>query len=798
MKASIKEASIKEASVMKEPSVMKEAFKKKKNTRFFPKAVSLALAAVMALSLAACGKEEKPEEKTDTEVSEYTYVPEYIEIDVENMDLYSAKFAGGSLYFTTYAWDEETQTSKEEICEYSLAEKKVVNTRTFRDGSDEGAVNRNMNSFLIADGGSMYTIENVYNEDYSDRKTFLCVYDTEGSRTLERDITDEISDGSEWGSHVGEMAIDGEGRLYLSVSGSTDTIKLYDSECNYRGEIPLTDSWINDMKTGRDGKVYGTYYKRGSGSGGYCLAEIDFDGRKFGTVYENFPSSGNVLPGIEKDFLAGDNVSVYEYDMASQTYETLFTWLDSDINGSYVQNMDVLEDGRLAVVIQDWDTGENSVALLTRTRTADLPVKTQVVIGSLNNGQDLQAAAVAFNKQSDTYHVSIKSYIDRSAGWTETTYSDAIARLNSDIVSGANCPDIIDLSSVNVPQLAAKGVFEDLVPYLDKSSVLSKNDFLENILESSTYDGVLVGIPDTFSVSTIVGKASHVGEKRGWTLDDIMAYSQAHTDAALFDYMDKSSMLYTCLAYNQGAFIDYKTGKCSFDSDEFKKVLNFAGSFPDEVDYDSNDRSTPKKIEDGDLLLETVYISDFREIQMYEAMFGEPVTFVGYPTMDGSEGCVLTTNSIFGISVKSQNKDGAWAFIENFLTRESSSRGWRWGFSTRKSALEESYNEAITVQYQKDENGELILDENGEPIPEGGSSSVGWGDWDYTYHQTTQEEADLVMELIKAAKPAALASDEIMTIITEEAEPFFQGQKSVDDVVDIIQRRVQLYMDENN
>lgn len=74
--------------------------------------------------------------------------------------------------------------------------------------------------------------------------------------------------------------------------------------------------------------------------------------------------------------------------------------------------------------------------------------------------------------------------------------------MNNDITSGAGCPDILDLSNLDVKELASKGVFEDMTPYLEKSSVLSKDDFFENIVNSYTYDGKLVGIPKSFTLST--------------------------------------------------------------------------------------------------------------------------------------------------------------------------------------------------------------------------------------------------------------------------------------------------------
>ena len=54
------------------------------------------------------------------------------------------------------------------------------------------------------------------------------------------------------------------------------------------------------------------------------------------------------------------------------------------------------------------------------------------------------------------------------------------------------------------------------------------------------------------------------------------------------------------------------------------------------------------------------------------------------------------------------------------------------------------------------------------------------------------------MELLEIARPVPSGNDEIMTIINEEAAAFFKGQKTVDEVADTIQRRVQTYVSENS
>ncbi len=750
--------------------------------------LTLALTAAMAFSLAACGNSSGGE----TEKKEWVWVPEFVTIEDENVSYYDMQLVGDALYYQSYDWDEDTQESTQSVCKYSLADKST--TKTPLHYSEEG--NWNLNRTAFGPDGSMYGIANVYNEDYSESETFLCKFDDQGNQIYVEDMTDLVAD-----SYVDSIAIDGEGRIY--VSGDSN-IWLFDADGNKRGSVSVGDgNWIRSMGSGKDGKMYICYYNNGNS----VLSDIDFDGKKTGGTYENFPSgnSDRLKPGIDKDFLVQDGSKVYEYDVKSQKAEELFTWLDSDINGNYVQSFGLLEDGRILAVTSDWETNENSIALLTKTKASEVPQKETIVVGSLYGGSDIQSAAVKFNKSNDKYRISIRGYLDFNS-WNGEDYeaymADGINRMNNDITS-SNCPDILDLSGLNIKQLAAKGVFEDLGAYLDKSEKVSREDFLQNVLEAYTLNGTLISIPYSFQMQTVVGKGSEVGKEMGWTIDDLIAYADAHPDTQLFDNVSKEQIMLYLMVYNADSFIDWSTGECNFDTDEFKSILNFVNRFPDqdEIKWDEDDLSTPNKIQKGQVLLYEENIYDFDEIQMCNEIFQGDASYIGYPTTDGSAGCMLAANQAYAITSKSKQKDGAWEFIEEFLTREDDSNGRfnSFGFPTLKSKLSAMAEEAVKVQYYTDENGEPVLDDNGEPIVMGGGSSVSYQDgWTYEYRMPTQEEVDLVMSLMEIAKPVTYSQgDEVLNIINEEAAPFYKGQKSVDEVASVIQSRIKIYVGEN-
>lgn len=747
----------------------------------------IAIAAVTTLSLASCGGEDKETEQA--KLPDWIYVPEYMELEGEG-SYWNMRQAGDYLYYELNEYEPE-KGSKESIVRRSL---KDGTSETIPVTAADGG-EYNMNGFQIGEDGSLYIILVKWSYDENTRESsnqyILMKKDASGNEVFREEISETLK--QEGAEYVNSFAVDGQGRTYLTAETK---VLLFDGEGKFRGSLDVgsgMSGWINGIGRGGDGKVYTCCYSHSGDSGGYALQEIDFEKRAVAKTYEGFPDSngnGALVPGGENVFLVNGSSGVYEYSLETQSAELLFNWLDSDINGTYVNGIGLLEDGRILAVINDWGTGGYSVAMLTKTPSSEVPQKELLVIGTLGSSSELTAAAVNFNKSSDKYRVMIKEYID-TMNWTETSYTDGINNFNNAIVSG-NCPDIIEMSSLNVEQLAASGALENVMPYLEGSGTLKKEDYLENILEGYTYDGVLVGIPKTFYIQTVVGSAADLGEEPGWTLEEIIQYANENPNARLFDYGTRVSMMQTLLRYNESQFVDWKERKCSFTSQEFLDLLEFVKRFPEQADYNS-EVSTPRLIERGEVLLDQVHLSDFRDIQMYNEIFKGKANFIGFPNADGGTGCAMYASGIFSISTKSKQKDGAWAFIESYLSTES--ERFSWGFPSNKVKLEEKLEEAVKVETY------TWVDENGvehEEVASGGGS-IGYQDgWSYEYHTPTREEAEQTMALIRSAKPRASQDSQIMSIITEEAEAFFAGQKSAAEAADVIQRRAQTYVDENS
>ena len=68
----------------------------------------------------------------------------------------------------------------------------------------------------------------------------------------------------------------------------------------------------------------------------------------------------------------------------------------------------------------------------------------------------------------------------------------------------------------------------------------------------------------------------------------------------------------------------------------------------------------------------------------------------------------------------------------------------------------------------------------------------------FQFHVLTWDEVNTILDMVPDAKPWFYMEDNtIITIISEEAQAYYSGQKGLEDAVRGIQNRVQLYGDEN-
>lgn len=397
--------------------------------------------------------------------------------------------------------------------------------------------------------------------------------------------------------------------------------------------------------------------------------------------------------------------------------------------------------------------------------------KENIVLAVMRGTDELRAEVQAFNTKHPECQVQLREY------WEPDQDRDAaMTRLNIDLMNGSI--DVINMGQVWKPfsLYASKGILEDLTPYFAQDSKLRTDDFVESIKKLYTFDGKMYGMPQSFMIASVCGKASELGEKRGWTLQEMLTYADSQpADTEILECGSRTSVFALCFQYNISEFVNWETGICDMDNEKFAKILEFTSRFPKEYAWNEQEESTPDKIKNGTLKLTDATIGDMDAYQMYEQMYHGDITFIGVPSSDSQSGCtVMPMGNLYCMSAQSGKKEAAWRFLRTMYMQDAEHTENLTGFSTNRKLLDRQLEQSMHKE----------------------DTEVGYDGWTVTIGAATEEQVAHLDALIDAADMLWEIDSEIIKIVWEELDACFEGQKSKEEVIRILQNRIQLYMDE--
>ena len=556
------------------------------------------------------------------------------------------------------------------------------------------------------------------------------------------------------------------------------------------------DDYVNSLATLNDGTVAAVVY----GNGGPEMLPVDFTARRFGDPLPIPESAWSFIPGDDVyDFYYTSGQFLYGYRFGEEPVQIL-NWMSCDINGQSLDSsaIHIAADGTISGVVSEYSGDQVDTQLFTlhRVPADSLPKKEIITVAQLEYYPDYQFSnrIIRFNRSHDDVRIEYKDYTQYN---TEDNAQAGFTKFMTELSAG-DVPDILPMSQLPYKQLAAKGILEDLYPYIDADPDLNRDDFFANVLTALESDGGLYQVVPGFSVETLVGAASVVGDTPGWTYDQFNAALAAMPEGCspLEPYTTRDIVLNSLLAADMDRYVDWNTGEVHFDTDSFKQLLTFAAQFPAEFDWDSYDPkmdNAQEMIRQGQQMLARTYLYSLDAILWNNSDFGGKATYIGWPTTSGV-GSIMRIDNGYAISKTCANKELVWEFLRSMLTEEGQAEIYT--IPTNRKVFEAKLAELMKPIYKKDADGNYLLDENGERIQEARGS---WGDESGEMHYIyamTQEQADEVLNVITTCTRLADYNSNIYSIVAEQAAAFFSGQKSADDVARLIQSKANIYVNE--
>ena len=804
------------------------------------RSLALLLILCLALGLGACGKGgdggSQTKDSAATPAPDFVYAAEYQDIHTESEIDYAPELLCEDGFLLSYREKVGERpipqgVTQEYEGQYDIMEPRLalggldgsitplaaytpVVPEVDGEGKRDFQTSQTINRVLRSEEGNLVVLESVYTS-WSEAPEDIKAEDADYFNYLQSDSAYYLRTLDETGAELsrGKLALenpdnfyaynaqlDEQGNLVASREGGILAFKP-DGSLAYQIDF---DGWVYSMAKLKDGRV-GVYAYDTSAtdySKAMALRIIDSAAGSFESktytlardVYEVISGGGDY------DLYYSSGTHFYGYKLAEESAEMLFDWISCDVNNNALQLVSVREDGVVEGFIGNYDEDADDSSFeyvsVSKVPYDAVPHKESLSMAVMYLDYHTQQAIIDFNRSNEKYRVDVRDYSEYNS---EDDYSAGLTKLTTEIMAG-NMPDILSVAeSIPYRQLAAKGLLEDLYPYIDADEQLSRGDFFPNVLSAMGLDGKLYAACAGFAVNTAVGASSVVGDTPGWTYDDYYAALATMPEGCDgFDIgVDRDTMLEACLALDMTDYVDWAAGTCNFDSEDFVKVLDFCKPFPDasyyeNYEYTAEDSPANRVAQGKQMLCVATFSSTDFFYMDYDKVFGGQATCIGFPTNKGV-GNTLAMLESYAMSSICHNKEAAWQFLRGFLTEEYQMEGNY--LPTNQKTFEKQLEKAMEVEYEKDANGNYLLDENGERIPVS-RGSVYDGMETYNIYATTPRQAQMLRDVIASATKMMDYDTSIINIVKEEAAAYFAGQKTAQEVCKLIQSKVNIYINE--
>jgi len=504
------------------------------------------------------------------------------------------------------------------------------------------------------------------------------------------------------------------------------------------------------------------------------LKEIDSESKGWGDIINLQGAFHQIFSGKDGNVYLESNAHLYRYNLHEETLTRLFNHSVIGVTGwrfwTIALGNDVFlinsSDGLFSVLPMDTEIIEVEI-YNTLTLLAASPVDPLVAI-----------KVAEFNQQNDNYSIEILEFGELD-----------IPRLQTEFAIG-QVPDIVFYSDswslchryFPSHRLAVRGLLADLYDFIDADPILERNSFLANILDAVSTGGALYELPYFFRLDVAVGEANRLGTDMGWTFDDMLqTLDETDFNGYLFNpNNDRHSVLHIMLSLLIDDFIDWNTGVVQFDSDSFQRLLEIVKTYVPPIGQ-------------GLTFLEADLIQQERQLMMWQSLmrpnflqlfdfYFENMVPIGFPVPYGV-GHSIRYDASFSISAVSEYKNVAWSFVRQFYMPEFFK-----DFQERHQFLN-----GIPIHM---EGVELLISEE-EP---GFILGIGERDtadfYEIVVGYATEYDIRRFRNILESATRVSRLDLDVAEIVSEEAESYFRGDRSVEETARIIQNRMQIFVSE--
>lgn len=569
--------------------------------------------------------------------------------------------------------------------------------------------------------------------------------------------------------------LDEKGRCFIIGIGVT----RLDGDGNLLYRSALSDI-VTDMCCTEEGRVILLTQQ----TGGRRLVELDPDTGNTAPIENVSLDIGNVyINSLGNDLMILDNSGVWQVDLKKGTKNLMLSFMGTAYSLETGETItDFCSDGSGADIL--WSSGKSE-----RLEWADINDSEKEIITVRAAYPDmLKEALYLFNQSNDAYYAVLEesgaNRNDLRTGGDLVT--DFQTQTNLKLASGKGA-DIIcsDALFDDISGLIEKGVFADLAPMMETSGIREEDYFRAAFDAWRDGDNIYGLLPYMRAHSYSLDKSVLNGREKltiETLVDSMLEFDE---DRCFSKGDDGGDILYYFLEGSRDLWgmVNWEKGTCDFNGELFSRMLLAAKRYgaAETQQYPAiiaprqcgqiYEFDTAKKLEANNQMELGVFFDDGN-----------------YPWS-----VVYTGNEIImGINAKSEHVEGAWQLLAFLLGEEAQSTitdaihlptyfPVNKSVSDRLLQAELEYGETYVNNY----SGETVFIPGRNLGPQ--------------YGRVVLEEQAVTefRQILSETRSLPYRIKPLLNIIAEETAYYFDGSKSIEDVITVVQNRVQLYLDEH-
>lgn len=482
-----------------------------------------------------------------------------------------------------------------------------------------------------------------------------------------------------------------------------------------------------------------------------------------GRLEEKLEMDGSfqLITGGKEGVLVLGSEGLYEINLTDGSREYYIRWTGTSYSWEYNFDMEAfrrMEDGSVEILLADGRAETLCLVPVGQDRTL-------LTFRDISVPAWLKEQIVEFNRKNEAYYVVVE---EKPEDMDIQTFRE---RTDLEIAAGSGADIISSSAAGSSYSLLEKGGFADLRPYMEEAGIEEEAyqpyTFSCWQKEEAVYGINIMEAPRSIWMDAAI--AENANPDIYTLVENLLAYEK---EAVFMEGYSSEFVLQYLLRGSQDLWgmVDWDKKSCDLSGDLFAGIMEAADRYGDE-EYNENPPIAGWLYWSG---LE-VYIRDtykLTETGKEEA---------GYLYDDGYHAYLI--ERVLAMNVNSPHKEGVWEFFCFLLTEEIQERMYRMSgnFPANRQVWE------------------AVKAEPGDQAAADISFNLKMEDIHIPETQIAKEmdaHLETLTKKLEDARPFPMRTEPILNIIYEEAESYFSGLKSLEEVTDVMENRIRLYLQE--